>query len=311
MTILEILNYIGCSLSTLLGTGLKACGFNLKTPRTIYLFTKGLKVSPSTEFDLDYIQSQQQQEDIIILQGVVDFVDNTPDNDRVTRAATGEMRTTLKHPYLWTFTFDNGINFHKALVLLSGNDRYDIGFSDDTGNFLGAKDKDGSFRGLDMGMLDTGKYVAGNENSQSITIQIDRNDFDTNAAWIDAESLTFNPKRDLDGWNDVNITLNPLAVGATTITWKAFLVDGSHPFSGTVVGNYLLQKTVSGVTTTVAMTGPITYDTNTQNFSATIPAAVAGIYGLKTNDTTPTPDTAIVIVAGVLYRGLEATVVAA
>ena len=276
MLISQILNYFDCKNSEDKGMGLKPCKFDGKTPRTLILPVKGTKIPASTEFDLEYLQGLQQQNKVRVLQGVTDFTDSTPANDRTTRATTGDMSVSLKHPYLYDITFDNGINFYQAVALLSGNDEYDLIRVDDAGNLLGARDKDGSFRGLDMGMVDPGPYKSGNETSFVLTVQVSRQDFDRNAAGINAENLDFYAKRDLDDYNDVILTIDPLSVGGTTISWSGFLVDGTHSLEGTTASNYLLTKTVAGVTTTVAMT-VYAYNADTKKNSATIPAAVAGV----------------------------------
>ena len=61
-----------------------------------------------------------------MLQGVVSFADNTADDNIITREGSGIKVVAGKNPYEYTATFDNGINFHKALTSLSGYNAYDL-----------------------------------------------------------------------------------------------------------------------------------------------------------------------------------------
>ena len=315
MTIGQILNLLACGLSQILGTGLAFCKFNFKQPKTIALVKKGYKFAPGDDFTLAAIQVLQQQGKAIILQGVTDFVDGTPDNDRRTFAATGKMTTTLKHPYMWTFTFDNGIQFYKALVALESNEQYDIILFDVAGNALLAKDSQGNGRGLDLGLLDTGKYVIGNENSQTITVQVDRYSFDSQVAWIEAKNLDFIPGQDLDGYNDVAIVIVAPTNGATTINFSVHVGDGSIegtpklvPLEGLVTADLLLQKTVAGVTTTVSKT--LASGALAGQYTLTVAAVATGeTYSLRTNDAVLSPPTEIINLDGVLYKSNTATTV--
>jgi len=306
MTVAEILNVFSCGLNDLLGAGLKACKFDLKSPATLYRLKKGIKYAPGTEINLEFINEQIQIGNIRVLQGVVDFADATPDNERITRASTGKMRTSLKHPYLLTFTFDNGIAWFKAVNGMDGNENADYWIADDAGNLLVSTDRQGNLCGLNGIMFETGKYLIGNENSQTVTIQIDRQSFDKFVSGIDAENLDFTSSTDVDDFNEVVLTIDPLVVGATTISFSAKLIDGTHNLEGLTDTDLLLRKTVANVVTTVPITG-LVYNATTEKYTGTIASAVAGIYGIQTIDTTTTPDSNIIIVTGALYRGKEAT----
>jgi len=315
MTIAEILNKLACGLAQILGTGLAFCKFNFKQPKTIALIQKGYKFLPGDDFDLAAIKELQQRGKAIILQGVTDFVDNTPDNDRRTFGATGKMTTTLKHPYLWTFTFDNGLQFYKAVVALESNEEYDIILFDVMGNALLAKDPQGNGRGLDLGLFDTGKYVIGNENSETITVQVDRYNFDSQVAWIEAANLDFNAGQDLDGYNDLAIVMIAPANAATTIDFSVHVGDGTASgtpklvaLEGLAASDLLLQKTVAGVTTTVTKT--MAAGAVAGEYVLTVPAVATGdVYTLRTNDAVLVPPTEIIDLDGVLYKSNTASTI--
>lgn len=286
MKITQILNLLACGLGQLMGTGLKFCRFNFKQPAVLFFLNKGHKFAPTDTFDLASLQLLQQKGIVTILKGVTDFVNGTPENDRRTFASTGKMTDTLLHPYMWTFTLDNGLENFKAQTLLASNEAYDFMMADVAGNILLAKDKStGGARGLDLGLLSVGAYVIGNENSNTITVQVDRSDFDKNVAWIQADSLNFTASQDLDGYNNVDIVLVAPADGDTTINFSVLVGDTPKKVAleGLEAGDLLLQKTVAGVTTTIAKTmaaGLVAGD-----YVLTVAAVVAGeVYSLTTHD---------------------------
>jgi len=307
-TIAEIFNLIDCGSSGVIGTGLAACSFDLNNPSTILLVPKGTKMAPNFVFSLANIQEKIQTSGWVVLQGITDFVDGTPDNDRKTYASTGNMRTMLKHPYLWTFTTDNGINFFKALTYLDGNNQWDIIVFDTEGNGIASLDKQGNGRGLNMGMFDTGKYVIGNDHMQSFTVQVNRQNFDKTVCAIEGSNLDFVPADDLDGFNDVTITPSPLATTATALVFKAMLIDNTHLLAGAVDANFRITRLRAGTTTVSTHTG-LSYTTNPGYITTTLGAAAASgdVYTIETWD--PTLSVEIINIDGILYKGPQVTVI--
>jgi hypothetical protein len=301
-----IINKVSCGLAELLGTGLKFCKFDFRTPSVIALVQKGLKILPGDDFNLAYVQALQQQGKATILKGVVDFADNTPDNDRGTRAATGKMFTTLKHPYMWTFTFDNGLNFYKAITKLDSNEQYDIILFDTKGDVLMSMDAQGNGRGLDLGLLDTGKYVIGNENSQTITVQVDRQNFDNTVSWITNENLDFNAGQDLDGYNDVELAMVAPANLATTVVFTVSAKSNNKlvPLEGLVVADLLYQ--VDGVTVVPSLlTASATIP---GQYTLTVAALATGdVLTLKLYDAVISPPANIINMDGVMFKSNLAT----
>lgn len=304
-TFSQIINKVNCGAGELLGTGNKFCKFDLRTPSVILLLEKGYKIAPSDVLDLTYIQELQQKGKGIVLKGIVDFADNTPDNDYGTRAATGKMYTTLKHPYQWMFTFDNGLYFHKALAALESNEQYDIVLFDEKGDALLAKDGQGNGVGLDLGILSTGKYVIGNENAQSIMVQVDRVSFDADAAWITQENLGFRANRDLDGYNDVTITIAAPADTDTTINFTVMANSNNKlvPLQGLILGDLLYQVDGATVVPTLLTAGVVE-----GNYTLTVPALNTGeVLTLTTFDSLL--NAYIINLDGVLYKSNVATTV--
>lgn len=297
---------VACGAAELLGTGLKFCSFNLKQPKVLVLLQKGYKFDDAAIFNLALIQGLQQEGKAIVLAGIVDFTDGTPDNDRITRASTGKMRTSLKHPYMWTFTFDNGIYFYKALVALESNERYDIIVFDVEGNALLSLNKQGKAGGLDLGMLDAGKYVIGNENSQSITVQVDRTNFDTTVAWIEGKAMDFIANDDLDGYNDVEIELTAPSAG-TSITLDIYAKAANKKVALDGLTHTDLQFLKNGVASTPTVLTPSS--TVPGRYTATVASFVADdVLGLQTWDSTKA--SSIINLDGPLYKSNLAETIA-
>jgi len=272
-TFSQIINKVNCGAAELLGTGNKFCKFDLKMPAVLEFIEKGTKVLPADTFDLSYVQTEQQKGRSIIVKGIIDFANNTPDNDYRTLAATGEMTTTLKHPYQWMFTFDSGLYNHKALSKLESNKEYDLRIYDINGNCLMAVDGEGNGTGLDMGILSIGAYAIGNENATTMMIQVDRVSFDSDAAWVTQENLGFRASRDLDGYNDVTLVI-PVAPANLATTFNFTVMANSNnklvPLQGLVIADFLYQ--VDGVTATPTLLAT----TTPGNYTLTVPALATG-----------------------------------
>ena len=62
------------------------------------------------------------------------------------------------NPYDFTFTFDNGLHFHKALTKLEGSKNYDMFIFDVKNDMFGALDRQGNFRGFDCQYVGVGGH---------------------------------------------------------------------------------------------------------------------------------------------------------
>lgn len=302
MALSAILNKVNCGASGLLGNGGKFCPIDIDTPKLIVLVEKGLKVLPSDDFNLAYIQELQQKGRAHVFKGVVNFTDNTPENELGTYEATGEKYLTMKAPYELTFIFDRGLYSYKALTRYESNGLYDLWIFDVKNDMFGSQDSSGNLRGLNAGLVTIGKYGIGKENSQMMTVQINRADFDNNVAWITNENLDFTAEQDLDGYNDVTITLTAPANAATTLSFsvKATSNNKSVPLEGLALADLLYQ--VDGVTATpTLLTSP-----SPGNYVLTVPALSTGdVLTLTTFDSGL--NAYIINLDGVLYKSNIAT----
>lgn len=264
------INKVDCSASGILGTGLAGCRIDRKRVTALGLVKKGFVFSE--EITKDYMRELQQAGTLIMLQGVVSFADNTADDTIITREGSGEKVVAGKMPYEYLATFDNGINFHKALTSLSSHSAYDLILFDVDNTLFGTTPKTGGFKGLTLGMFENGKYTGSNGTdaaAQTVSFQcINRIEWDLYAGWITNDELDF-VYSELTGVNEVLITPSPIAAG-TSIIVSAFLLDKTHPVEGLLFGDFKVTKNGLANNPTAAV-----YNSSTKNYTLTVPALLA------------------------------------
>ncbi len=157
MSLLTQVNKIDCGANGTIGAGLAGCRIDWE--RTVLIGVikqRGYKFTE--EISLEYIRELEQAGIVDILQGVVSFVDQTADDTIITRDGSGLKRVAGKMPYEKVATFDNGVNFQKAITSLSSYDSYDLFFMDVNNNLWFTSTKAGEFKGFTAGMFEAGKY---------------------------------------------------------------------------------------------------------------------------------------------------------
>ena len=292
------INTINCGANGVLGTGLAGCRIDRKRVTALGLVQKGFVFAE--EITKAYMQSLQVDGTLIMLQGVVSFEDSTADDNIITRAGSGIKVVAGKNPYEHTVTFDNGVNFHKALTSLSGYGNYDLVLFDVDNSMFFTVTKSGSPKGFTLGMFENGKYMGANgtdASSQSILLQlIDRAEIDERMSWIESNELDFS-YGELTGVNEVIITPNPIAAG-TSIVVSAFLLDKTHPVEGLLFGNFAVTKNGAANNPTVAV-----YSSTTKKYTLTVGAMVAtDVIEVSLNGI-------ILTLADVLYKSNTASVI--
>lgn len=300
MALEDQINKVDCSGAGVLGTGLAGCRIDRKRVTALGLLTKGFVFAE--EITKEYLRELQQNGTLIMLQGVVSFVDNTADDAIVTREGSGIKKVAGKMPYEYSATFDNGINFHKALTSLSSYEAYDLIVFDVDNTLFGTTPKSGGLKGLTLGMFENGKYMGSNGTdaaSQTVTFQcINRIEWDLYAGWITNEELDF-VYTELTGVNEVLVTVDPIVAG-TSIVLSAFLLDKTHPVEGLLFGDFKVTKNGIANNPTVA-----TYNAGTQKYTLTVGALVASdVVDVSLNGVVLTP-------LDVLYKSNTASVIVA
>jgi len=293
------INTVNCGASGVLGTGLAGCRIDRKRVTALGLLQKGYKLDQ--EITKDYMRSLQQDGVLIMLQGVVSFEDNTADDNIITRAGSGIKVVAGKNPYEYTATFDNGINFHKALTALSGFNAYDLILFDVDNSMFFTVTKSGEPKGYTLGMFENGKYMGANgtdASSQTVVLQLtERSEIDERMSWITSEFLDFS-YGELDGVNEVLVTIDPIVTASLAIVVSAFLLDKTHPVEGLLVPDFAITRNGAPL-----VPSAVAYSATTKKYTFTVSAnTTADIVTVSLNDT-------ILTLVDVLYKSNTATAV--
>lgn len=293
------INTVNCGANGVLGTGLAGCRQDRKRVTALGLVQKGFVFA--SEITKDYMRSLQQDGTLIMLQGVVSFEDSTADDNIITRAGSGIKVVAGKNPYEHTVTFDNGINFHKALTSLSGYGNYDLILFDVDNSMFFTVTKSGSAKGFTLGMFENGKYMGANgtdASSQTILLQlIERAEIDERMSWIESNELDFS-YGELSGVNEVVVSVNPIVTLSTSIVVSAFLQDKTHPVEGLLVGDFSVIRNGVAITPSAVSYSPVT-----KKYTLTVTAnTTADIVEVSL-------DSIVLTLADVLYKSNTATVI--
>jgi len=293
------INTIDCSQSGVLGTGLAGCRIDRKRVTALGLVQKGYKFN--AEITKAYLRTLQESGVLIMLQGVVSFEDNTADDNIITRAGSGIKVVAGKNPYEHTITFDNGINFHKALTSLSGFNAYDLVLFDVDNSMFFTVTKSGDAKGFTLGMFENGKYMGANgtdASSQTVVLQLtERAEIDERMSWIENNLLDFS-YGELTGVNEVLLTVDPIITASTSIVVSAYLLDKIHPVEGLLVGDFTVTR--NGVAIVPSL---LSYNATTKKYTLTVTAnTTADIVTVDLNDI-------VLTLADVLYKSAVQTVV--
>lgn len=299
MSLTTQINAVNCEGNGVLGTGLAGCRIDRKRVTALGLVKKGFKFVQ--EIDKDYMRLLQKNGTLIMLQGVVSFEDATADDNIITRAGSGIKVVAGKNPYEYNVTFDNGINFHKALTSLSGYNAYDLILFDVDDSMFFTVTKSGDAKGFTLGMFENGKYMGANgtdASMQTVALQIiERAEVDERMSYITSNNLDFSAN-ELEGVNEVLVTVDPIASASTTIVLSAFLLDKTHAVEGLLVGDFKVTRNGASVTPSLAV-----YNATTKKYTLTVSANTTGnIVEVSLKDIVLTP-------ADVLYKSNTASVV--
>lgn len=242
-TIAEILNLLECGADSVLGTGLRGCKAALERVSAIWLLPTGTELDSAEELDVDYIQELQAQGKIIILKGVQNWADNTPD-DVVEELEGGTKLFVRGGKYEFQAQFINGLFFHAALHSLNSQGSYDAIFVDVSGNILGTKALSGNLKGFTCGMIRAQKLTWGSDTQaqrEGLMFQLtERVELDKDWYFIQSKQLNFTPNS-LDGVNEIELDLSVPSAG-TSITATLKQKVGGSPFTGVPFASFLATK---------------------------------------------------------------------
>jgi hypothetical protein len=248
-TISNILNLVACGAAAVLGTGTNGCRPFFKKVSSIWLLPSGTVFDSSETLNLAYVQTLQAQGNLIILKGIENFADNTPDS--VTEEfESGIKKHVRKAKYEFLAQFSKGMYFNAALDYLNSDGSYDAILVDIEGNILGTQSTSGSIKGFSLGMLQKTKLTWATDSTaqrEGLMFQMTvPNEFDRDYVYIQNSQLDFNPET-LDGINEIVLTLSTPSDADTNVTIVAKRKQDSGAFTGAAFGNFLV--TTGGATT--------------------------------------------------------------
>lgn len=307
MALVDQINVVDCGALDLLGTGQQACAFDWNRIKAIgftdrsYVFTEII--------DLDFIREAQQKEDIFLITNAESFNLVPVEPTISTSEGSGLESVDGELPYKYDIMFKKkGVNFWRALRRFNSNNVYNAFFIDINGTVILTQSKGGLIKGFTANMVFTGQYKGQEGNTAAefkMTIQL--NDDVTQMerqTWVTGEESGISVS-DLDGYNDVLLTASPLLAAATSLVVKAVLVDKSHFAGGMVLADFEIKK--DGV---AIVASAVVANENDKTYTFTIPAASAGTYTINTKNTF-SKKVVLLPASGLLYKGIEATVIVA
>ena len=247
----EIINLVDCSLAATYGTGSKGCKSFFREVSSIWLTKRGFVFDGSQALDEEYVQSVQAAGNLIVLNGITAFTDNS--EEMVTETYDdGTEQLVRKGKYKFLVEFVNGLYFQTALSSINSQDIFDVSLID-TSNILGTVAANGSLKGFSAGMIQASKYTFATGavgSKQGLNVQLTEPDeLDNDSSFVSGSSLAPYKPKSADGINEVVLAYSTApANSATSLVVKATIKQGGGAFIGGLVGNFLLK--VDGVTET-------------------------------------------------------------
>ena len=270
--------------SDTLGTGSGRCDIrSFGDPRGIILFQKGWSLPVGADLAATLTEtiykSQLAQLIAFPLTELYNFEQPTPENEKNT-SSTGILTEVRAGKPQFSFMYDKGSCFHKALYDKRGKNRWDLGIIFETGVLLASNQAATEIRGFDMGMLsvETFKFVQGTDPEMSTAMiqLVDADQFNDKHEFFTFDALGFNMNL-IDGVVELSLSYNVAPTATTSIVLD---VVGSCNADELVAGlddaaNWRLGGTQASATTIDS----IAYD------------AVNGRYTLTLTPTLATGDT--------------------
>lgn len=303
------LNDYGNCTTDNLGTGTRACDVqNFGDAVGIIAFSKGYDktiTDGSVDFDLAEYLIDVKKLRAFPLVGIYDFAQDTPENEKNT-SSTGVLTEIRLGKPQFSFMFDKGGCFHKALFDKRGKGKWDFGIVFETGVLMATNPDGTKLQPFDGGMLsvETFKLIQGTDPQMSTAIiqLLDAIEFNERN-----EFIPFDVAGDIGGVTGVvetKITVDPIVAG---LTFSASITSSCNK-GDTILDldselNFALLGTQASATTITA----VAYNATTGKYDFTVDFALvaADTVQIKLNDGTynVVEDT-----TGNLYKGISNTV---
>lgn len=268
----DIIDSLGCSLASALGTGLKGCDFNFENLESVVLLPAGFTIPANAAYDRSYIRSLQRAGNWIPLNRVYSFDWQTGDDEVETSDSKGTEAVARKGLYKFEAMFRNGIYQQRVLNSLEGDNRWDLLLFDEDGNQLHVTKSSGGIGGFAAGRFSVSpiQFKNGTNSMKTrLTVQFTKTaQFNNDIGFIGSDQMTFNPD-EIDGINQCRLSIpNAPADTDTTVVVKAVLdKDGTTFVSGLVQDDFIVK--VNGTTVVISA---LTENSADKTYTLTIPA---------------------------------------
>jgi hypothetical protein len=267
------LNSYGNCTTDLRGTGSRSCDIQtFGDVLGIGLLNKGFTLDAVADtIDEETWKDRIKAFGLFPFLGVYNFEQTTPDNE-VNTSSTGVLSKVRNGKPQFTFSFDKGGCFHKALYDKSGKSKWDLALLFDKGLLIATNQAGTKVKGFNMGLFDveTFKLVQSTDPQMSMAkIQLlDAEEFNLRHAFFTWEELLFNAL-EVEGVVDTKITVDPVIDGATEIVFQVASACNNDDLitSLDAITNYVV--TVGGVNNPVTA---VTYSNSTGKYTATVTA---------------------------------------
>lgn len=278
----NIVNTLDCT-SGNLGAGLAHCRFDFDNMSGGGLGLLKTGTALPTDLTQASLLALQKTGNFKVIQNIFNVEDQSSD-DQFETSASGVEALATKGLFKYRIDFTNGAMFHKVLASLEGNNRWEVIMWDAAGNVDVRETVSGEIRGYSTSHTTVGRPTmknGGTTAKQSIIFQFNnRSQKDNQISYINAEQLEANNVSflELEGINELKVSLDPVVDGATTITgrivsaWDSKLtnsaltesdlaITGATASAATVSATGVLSITVTAVSTddviTVALDGVV------------------------------------------------------
>lgn len=258
----NIYNLVECGAAAVLGTGTKGCIQQLFKTSALWITPDGFEFDGDETLDETYVQQLKAEGNLIILNGLEEFTDQSSENTQET-LASGVKQTTQLGLYEFNVKFIKGLAYHAALTSLNSFGSYNMLFVDRAGNIMGTRSNSGALKGFTLGMLEADRLVWATDSTgqkEGITFQFTRRyELDTDYVFISNTQLApFNAQRE-DGVLQVNLEITTPADSSTSIVIKATNKQNGKPWTGGVSADFALFRNGTTLTQTVTEAPQGTY----------------------------------------------------
>jgi hypothetical protein len=181
---MSIINKFGDCVTEIRGTGLGDCVKQFGDVVGIDLWSKSLSLGVDELTETKYKELIQNL-DILPLNNIYNFEQNTPDNDQST-GSTGLKADIRQGKPEFSFGFDSGYCFHKNVYDKRGKNRWNIGIKFETGYLLASNVAESAIKGFDNGLfsVSTFKFQQGSDPEMTMVMLQFNNALELNSRGI-------------------------------------------------------------------------------------------------------------------------------